>query len=101
MENLPEHKIFIGTADHAGYLILRLRSYPAWRITVNSQAAVATREEGYGLMAVPIPQGTDMVAVDWVTTPDVWLGRIISVLALALLTALCVVECKLGWHSHL
>jgi hypothetical protein len=96
MANQPEHKIFMGNADHAGYLILHLRSYPAWRVTVNGRPADATREEGYGLMAVPIPQGSAMVIVDWTTTPDVWAGRCISALALALVTALFIVERKLA-----
>ena len=93
--DLPEHKVFVGIADHAGYLILHLRSYPAWRVTVNGRASSAVREEGYGLIAVPISQGQTMVAVDWTTTPDVWLGRVLSALALALLTAIWLVERKL------
>lgn len=94
MVNQSEHKIFMGSANHAGYLILHLRSYPAWRVTVNGRAADATREGGYGLMAVPIAKGPALVIVDWTTTPDVWMGRCISVLALVLLIALFVVERK-------
>jgi hypothetical protein len=94
--NQPEHKVFMGTADHAGYMILRLRSYPAWRVTVNGQAARAMREEGYGLIAVAIPQGPARVTVDWMTTLDVWVGRGLSALGFALLTALYVVEGKLA-----
>ncbi|MGA7859069.1 MAG: hypothetical protein WCA11_14130 [Terracidiphilus sp.] len=99
-ENRPEDKTFMGSGDRAGYLILHLRSYPAWRVTVNGQAAAAAREEGYGLMAVPIPQGKVVVAVEWETTPDVWVGRSISVLAFALLTALYVVERKAARQSR-
>ncbi len=93
--DLPEHKVFVGTTDHAGYLILHLRSYPAWRVTVNGRVSSAVREEGYGLIAVPIPPGQAMVAVDWTTTPDVWLGRVLSALALALVTAIWLAERKL------
>jgi hypothetical protein len=100
-ENRPENKIFMGTADRAGYLILHLRSYPAWRVTVNGHTVVAAREEGYGLLAVPIPQGKVMVAVEWATMPDVWVGRSISLLAFALLTALYVVKRKAAWQSRL
>ncbi len=92
MANRPEHKVFVGTADHAGYLILHLRSYPAWRAIVNGHAAPTTREEAYGLLAVPVPQGPIMVVVDWTTTPDVWAGRCLSTLALLLLTVLCALE---------
>ena len=92
MRNLPEQKIFMGEASQAGYLILRLRAYPAWRVTVNSRPVATAREETYGFMAVPLHPGPTMVAVEWVTTPDVWMGRLVSLLALALLTALCVFE---------
>ncbi len=88
MEDHPEHKVFMGTADRAGYLILHLRSFPAWRITVNGQPVGAAREEDYGLTAVQIPPGTVMVIADWTTTPDVWLGRAVSLLALFLLLGL-------------
>ena len=94
MVNQSEHKIFMGSANRPGYLILHLRSYPAWRVTVNGRAADAAREGGYGLIAVPIAKGPALVVVDWTTTPDVWTGRGISVLTLVLLIALCVVERK-------
>jgi len=96
MADLQEHKVFVGAADHAGYLILHLRSYPAWRVKVNGRPTDAAREEGYGLMAVPIPQGPATVEVNWTTTPDVWAGRALSALAFALLTAIFVVERKLA-----
>jgi hypothetical protein len=85
MVNQPEHKVFMGTSDHPGYLILHLRSYPAWRATVNGRAVTTAREEDYGLMAVPVQPGPSMVVVDWTTTPDVWAGRALSALALLLL----------------
>ncbi|MGA7243975.1 MAG: hypothetical protein WBX19_12365 [Terracidiphilus sp.] len=94
MVNQSEHKIFMGNANRSGYLILHLRSYPAWRVTVNGRAADAAREGGYGLIAVPIAKGPALVVVDWTTTPDVWTGRGISVLTLVLLIALFVVERK-------
>jgi hypothetical protein len=77
---------------HAGTLILRLRTYPAWRITVNGQPAgpLAAREDG--LTAVPVPQGPIDLNADWTTTPDVRAGRWISALILLLLTALFLCE---------
>ena len=41
-----------------------------------------------GLMAVPVPAGRVDLHVDWTTTPDVVLGRVISGLALLLVTVL-------------
>jgi hypothetical protein len=41
-----------------------------------------------GLMAVPVPQGPVNLTVDWTTTNDVLVGRLISIAALALITVL-------------
>jgi len=45
-------------------------------------------------MAVPVPQGPVELTADWITTPDVVAGRWLSALALALVTALCLLERK-------
>jgi hypothetical protein len=82
--------------SRAGYLILRLRSYPAWRVTVNGQLAANLPSRDEGLMAVPVPQGSVDLKVDWMTTGDVIVGRWLSVLSLMLLTALCFLERKLS-----
>jgi hypothetical protein len=83
----PEHLHIQAALPHAGYLILRLRTYPAWRITVNGrQASSLGREDG--LTVVPVDQGRTEIDADWATTPDVHAGRWLSVLALVLGTAL-------------
>lgn len=94
--NMPEYKGFVGAADHAGYLILPLRSYPAWTATVNGHPAPTLMERGHGLMAVPVTQGSVNVVVNWTTTPDVIAGRWFSALALILLTALYLLERKVS-----
>ncbi len=81
-------------APHAGFLILRLRSYPAWQVMVNGQSVSGMPRRDDGLMAVPVPQGNVDLTVDWTTTPDVIAGRWISALAVLLLTALCLLERK-------
>ena len=48
-----------------------------------------------GLMAVPVPQGSVDLKVDWTTTEDVIVGRWLSVLSLLLLTSLYFLERKL------
>jgi hypothetical protein len=94
---LPERKFISGAAAHAGYLVLGLRSYPAWRVTVNGQPVTPITESDYGLMAVPVPQGHVDVAVHWATTPDVFIGRWLSALALLLLTVVCLLR---RWRSR-
>ena len=89
-----EHLHIAAVAPHAGFLILQMRSYPAWQVKVNGQPVSNLPRRNDGLMAVPVPQGPVDLTVDWSTTPDVLAGRWISALALLLLTALCLLERK-------
>jgi hypothetical protein len=91
----PEHKRLRALVPRAGFLILRLRGYPAWRIVVNGRPIASLPHRDDGLIAVPIPQGPVDLAVDWTTTPDVIAGRWLSALAVLLLTALWLLERKL------
>jgi hypothetical protein len=98
----PEHMRIAMVAAHPGFLILRLVSYPAWRITVNGQPiaqAVPSEQSDVrddGLIAVPVPQGPVELTVDWRTTPDVVAGRCVSALAVLLLIALGLAERRLS-----
>jgi hypothetical protein len=47
-----------------------------------------------GLIAIPVPQGNIELTVDWRITPDVLIGRLISIAALALITLLWLLERK-------
>jgi hypothetical protein len=88
----PEHMRLVATTAHSGSLVLRLRRYPAWRVRVNGidTQPVAARQDG--LMAVPVPKGHVDLAIDWTTTPDVLIGRLISGLALVLVTGLWLLD---------
>jgi hypothetical protein len=92
----PEHKRLRTIVLHAGTLILRLRSYPAWRVEVNGRPVGNLPRRDDGLMAVPVPQGEVDLAVDWATTPDVIAGRWLSALAVLALTGLWLLERKLS-----
>ena len=91
-----EHLSINAITNHAGYLILRLRSYPAWRVKVNGELVRTLPERADGLMAVPVPQGLVNLTVNWTTTPDIIVGRLLSALALVLITGLCLLERKLS-----
>jgi hypothetical protein len=84
----PEHLRFSLTLPHAGALILRLRTYPAWRITVNGKSARQLAERDDGLTVVAVPEGRVELNVDWTTTADVRAGRWLTLLSLALLIGL-------------
>jgi hypothetical protein len=90
----PEHLRIDAVTAHPGFLILRLLSYPAWRITVNGQPASPADPRDDGLIAVPVPEGRVEVAVDGTTTPDVVAGRCVSAVAFLLLVGLGFLERK-------
>lgn len=92
----PEHLRIDTVIPHAGFLILRLRNYPAWRLSVNGRLVSALLSRDDGLMAVPVAQGPLALTADWTTTPDVIAGRWISGMALLLITALCSFERRLS-----
>ena len=88
----PEHLRVTMTAGNAGFVILRLRSYPAWRILLNGQSVTNLQPRADGLISIPVAPGPVDLAVDWMTTPDVVVGRWISVLGLLGLIGLAIVE---------
>jgi hypothetical protein len=82
-------------ARRAGFLVLLLRRYPAWRITVNGRVMRNLQGRDDGLISVPVPQGPVEVTVDWTTTPDVIAGRCVSVMGLLGLLGLGLAERRL------
>jgi len=84
----------------AGFLILHLRDYAAWQVRVNRRllafgadpvlTPLPHRDDG--MMAVPVPQGQIVLAIDWTTTRDVIIGRWLSAISLVLLAALYIAE---------
>jgi len=94
----PERLRVTTNARRAGFLVLKLRRYPAWRVTMNGRVMRDLQDRDDGLISVPVPQGAVSVAVDWTTTPDVVAGRWVSGLALLGLVGLGVVERRF-WHS--
>jgi hypothetical protein len=83
----PEHLEAFANIERSGYLILRRRAYPAWRVRVNG-ASVAVIQRDDGLIAVQMQQGRVQLDVDWTTTPDVIAGRWISGLSVLAITGL-------------
>ena len=90
----PEHLRIVGVTPHAGYLILRLLTYPAWQVRVNGRPAGPLPRRPDGLMVVAVPEGPIDLTVDWTTTRDCINGRWLSALALALFAGLFLIERK-------
>jgi len=89
-----EHLRIDAEIPHAGYLILRLRTYPAWQVRLSGRLLDSLPERADGLMAVPVSKGPVDITVDWTNTRDTITGLWLTALALALLTALWVLERK-------
>jgi hypothetical protein len=84
------------TTPRAGYLVLRLLSYPAWRVTVNGQLVKDLPARADGLMDVPVPDGPIDLRVDWTTTSDVVAGRCATGFSVLLLLGLFLLERRRG-----
>jgi len=85
----PElHRRIEATMPEAGYLVLRLRRYPAWDVRVNGQPLQRYPEREDGLIVVPVAAGPQTVTADWIETPDVAVGRHASLASLALVIGL-------------
>jgi hypothetical protein len=89
-----EHLSVRGTAARSGYLILRLRSFPAWKTSLNGRLVTPLATRPDGLIALPVQAGEVDLRIDWTATPDVLLGRWIGGLGALLFTAMCASQ----WH---
>ena len=92
----PEHLRISATIPKAGFLVLRLLSYPARQVKVNGHVADSLTRRDDGLIVAPVPAGPVVVTADWTITPDVKLARWLSVLAVLALTAVGLLEQKLN-----
>jgi hypothetical protein len=66
-------------------LILNLRDYPSWHITLNGSSDSTRDQRDDGLIALPIPTGPSTIAITYAHTLDQTIGDTISLLALATL----------------
>jgi hypothetical protein len=69
----------------SGFVVLSLRDYPAWRITVNGSPVGAWQHRKDGLIALPINSGVSKVDIAYAPTPGQTTGWLISALSGALL----------------
>jgi hypothetical protein len=66
-------------------LILNLRDYPSWHITLNGTPINDHLQRDDGLIDLPIPAGPSTIDIHYTQTPDQTLGDIISMTSLAVL----------------
>jgi hypothetical protein len=66
-------------------IILNLRDYPTWHITLNGALITNHLQRDDGLIALPIPTGPSTIDITDTRTLDETLGDILSIASLALL----------------
>ncbi len=88
-----EDRVAAVTAPAAGYVVLRLMEYPAWEVLCNGVEVHQRPMRPDGLMAIPVPAGTNVIEVRWRMPGDLRAGIAISLGALAVTLAL-------GWKER-
>jgi len=76
------------------FFITNLRSYPAWKATVNGIPVAPIRHRNDGLFTLPIPRGKSTIDFTYVHTRDQTAGWLISALA-----TLCIIF-SMGKHQQ-
>jgi Bacterial membrane protein YfhO len=83
----------------AGFAVLRLMDYPAWRVTVNGARVDSRPRRDDGLMVVPVASGVTEIEVRYGATPDVWAGRLLSMAVTILWLGLAARRRRSGYHE--
>jgi len=107
--DLPSSDVQIGRWDvermsatvrsGAGFAVLRVMDYPAWRVTVNGAPVDSRPRRDDGLMVVPVAAGVSQIDVRYGATPDVWAGRILSLAAAILWLGLAARQRRSSYHE--
>jgi hypothetical protein len=79
---LPERRAVVLNTPVAGYAVFRLMDYPAWTIHRDGTIVTERPRRDDGLLTIPVPQGRSAIDIRWHTTPDIWIGRALSLLGL-------------------
>ena len=84
----PESKSFSANLSQPGKLVLKLFSYPAWKVEVNGQPVQTAMHKVTGQLVIPVAAGDNQVQVTLVRTRDRELGGLISFGAVILVLGL-------------
>lgn len=73
-------------------IVLRLMNYPEWRATVNGMRVTPETDDPTGRMLIGLPAGHNDIDVQFVRSPDRWLGDSASLASLIFLGGFWYVE---------
>jgi hypothetical protein len=79
---LSERRAVVLDTPAPGYAVFRLMDYPAWTVRLNGAEITQRPRRDDGLLTIPVPQGRSEIDIRWHTTPDIWIGRALSLLGL-------------------
>jgi hypothetical protein len=79
-----EHKRFTVTSEKPVTVVLRLMTYPAWKLSINGQPASWQARTNTEEMLIAVPSGNSQIDVRFTRTADRTLGSAISLAAAAL-----------------
>jgi hypothetical protein len=78
----PEHHAVVVNTPAPGYAVFRLMDYPAWAIHRDAAEIKLRPTRDDGLLTIPVQQGRSEIDIRWRTTPDISIGRVVSLLGL-------------------
>jgi hypothetical protein len=78
----PEYRAVKLDTHAPGYAVFRLMDYPAWTIHRNGVEIIQRPRRDDGLLTIPVPTGRTEIDIRWHITPDIWIGRGLSLLGL-------------------
>lgn len=78
----------------AGFAVLTLMDYPAWRVTVNGKPLPSRPHRDDGLMTIPLAAGHSSISIRYGMTEDAEAGLALTLLACGVLIALALYRKK-------
>jgi hypothetical protein len=84
-----EHRAALVNTPAAGYAVFRLMDYPAWTIHRDGALISQRPRRDDGLLTIPVPRGRSQIDIRWRTSPDIWIGRALSLLGLSIFVVVC------------
>jgi hypothetical protein len=80
---------FTVTTPVARFVVLNLRDYPAWRITLNGRSVGAGPHRDDGLIVLPVASGISHIGITYVNAYDSMVGWIVTTVSAMILLFAC------------
>lgn len=88
----PESKEFSAIVSHSGKLVLKLFSYPAWKVEVNGHPVPTETRKVTAQVVIPVEAGENRIQIHFARTRDRTIGGYISLLSVILIFGVLLFE---------